>query len=434
MTTTLSKSPSDLAVFGGTPAVTEPLAEGWQRVHQSDIDRIVKYASRQKITGKGGSGPIGEFEKRFCELAQTKYALAMNSGTAALHSAYFAVGVRPGDEVIVPTYTFFATAAPLLQLGATPIFCDIDDRTLAADPEDVERRITPRTKAICVVHVWGNPARLDRFSEIARRHKLGLVEDCSHAHGATYQGKPVGNWGDIGCFSLQGVKPVTGGEGGIAVTNDAALYDRMLALGHYGRLAKEQKADSFLIDDFSLGLKFRPHLFAILLAMGNLGRLSKLNELRRRNYGIVVRELQDCPALTPIDKYPDAEQGGLLSFMLRYHSEYAGGWTRGAFVKAAQAEGVPIDVDRYTMLGHNARLLHETRLFRELDYSQFGGALSACGRSPIRQGEFPVAERLADELVALPPFTKVNERYVRACCRALRKVADMARECPDLRT
>ena len=144
----------------------------------------------------------------------------MNSGTAALHSAYFACGVRPGDEVIVPSYTFFASAAPMLPLGGRPIFCEIDPATLTADPADIERRITDKTRAICVVHVWGNPARMDAICEIAKRHNLRLIEDCSHAHGATYLGRPVGSWGDIGCFSLQGQKPVSGGEAGIAVTSD----------------------------------------------------------------------------------------------------------------------------------------------------------------------------------------------------------------------
>src|SRR2546430_676688 len=109
-------------------------------------------------------------------------------------------------------------------------------RPLSADPDDVERRITPRTRAICVVHMWGNPAPMDRLADIARRHGVALIEDCSHAHGASYRGRPVGSWGDIGCFSLQGVKAVSGGEAGIAVTNDPLLFDRMLVLGHYRRL------------------------------------------------------------------------------------------------------------------------------------------------------------------------------------------------------
>src|ERR1043166_1133043 len=141
---------------------------------------FVRAGFRDGTWNAKGDGPIADLERRFAALTETRYALAMNSGTTALHSAYSAVGVKPGTEVIVPAYTFFASAAPILQCGGTPVFCDVDEQTLNADPDDVERRITPRTRAICVVHLWGNPARMDRFAELARRHRVALIEDCSH--------------------------------------------------------------------------------------------------------------------------------------------------------------------------------------------------------------------------------------------------------------
>lgn len=156
-----------------------PYRERWRQVRLSDVVDIARYARRDVNTLAKGEGPIAEFEARFAELTRRRHALAMNSGTATLHSAYFAVGVGPGSEVIVPSYTFFASASPILQCGATPVFCDVDPVTLTADPDDVERRITRRTRAICVVHMWGNPARLERFQEIARRHDVALIEDCS---------------------------------------------------------------------------------------------------------------------------------------------------------------------------------------------------------------------------------------------------------------
>jgi len=223
---------NELAIFGGPRAVRTEYEESWRQVRRSDLKPILAAARDDINTEAKGEGPIAEFERQFAQLTGSSYALAMNSGTAALHSAYFALGVKPGTEVIVPGYTFFATAAPILQCGGRPVFCDVDPETLVADPDDVERRVTLRTRAICVVHLWGNPARMDRFVEIARRHNLGLIEDCSHAHGAVYRGRPVGSWGDIGCFSLQGPKAVSGGEGGIAVTDNPVLFDRMLALGH----------------------------------------------------------------------------------------------------------------------------------------------------------------------------------------------------------
>jgi dTDP-4-amino-4,6-dideoxygalactose transaminase len=376
-----------------------------------------------------GEGPILEFEAKFARLAGTRYALAVNSGTAALHSAYFAVGVAPGTEVIVPSYTFFASAAPILQCGGSAVFCDVDERTLTADPDDVERRITARTRAICVVHIWGNPAAMDRFQDIARRHGVALIEDCSHAHGAHYQGRPVGSWGDVGCFSLQGVKPVTGGEAGVAVTNDPVLFDRMLVLGHYGRLKHGQAAATFQTDELSLGVKYRPHLYAILLALGSLSRLEELNRRRRRNYDILTAELEGCRAVTPVGTHPSATRGGFLEFILQYDATHAGGWNRDAFVHAGRAEGVPIAPERYARIGDQGHMLHESPIFTRKDLSPFrcgpsvedDGSLAGGGH-----GGLPVTRRLAERLLTMPAFTKVPERFVRECARALRKVADEA--------
>jgi perosamine synthetase len=412
-----------LAIHGGPPAVTRRHRERWRQVRLSDVVSIARYARRDVNTLAKGEGPIAEFETRFAELTARRHALAMNSGTATLHSAYFAVGVRPGDEVIVPAYTFFASAAPILQCGATPVFCEVDPVTLTADPDDLERRITPRTRAICVVHMWGNPARLDRLQEIARRHGVALIEDCSHAHGAAYRGQPVGSWGDIGCFSLQGAKAVSGGEAGIAVTDDATLFDRMLVLGHYGRLKKGQAAGTFHTDHLSLGVKYRPHLYAILLANRSLSRLEKLNRRRRRNYEILVEELQGCRAVQPIKTTPGALRGGFLEYILRYDPSGAGGASRGAFIEAAAAEGVPIAPERYSAIGKHGRMLHQTPIFTGFDAFGNGGGGRGDGNPGLDPPALPVTESLQDRLMTLPPFTEVSETYVRQCARALRKVA-----------
>jgi perosamine synthetase len=145
--------PNDLALNGGPRAVSTEYVEGWRQVRPSDLKPILAAARNDVNTEAKGEGPIADFEQKFAQLTGSRYALAMNSGTAALHSAYFALGVKPGTEVIVPGYTFFATAAPILQCGGRPVFCDVNPETLVADPDDAERRITPRTRAICVVHL-----------------------------------------------------------------------------------------------------------------------------------------------------------------------------------------------------------------------------------------------------------------------------------------
>ena len=414
-----------LAIDGGRPAVSSAYRERWRSVRLRSAVSIAAHAWRDVNTVAAGEGPVADFEQAFARLCERRHALVMNSGTAALHSAYFAAGVGPGTEVIVPSYTFFASAAPILQCGGTPVFCDVDERTLTADPDDVERRITARTRAICVVHLWGNPAPMDRFAALARRHGLALIEDCSHAHGATYQGRPVGSWGDVGCFSLQGQKAVSGGEAGIAVCDDPVLFDRMLVLGHYGRLKKGQAAATFETDHLALGLKYRAHLYAVLLARGSLARLDELNRRRRHNYELLTGELEGCGALATIQTTPGAVRGGFLEFILRYDPAHAGGWTAKRFIKAAKAEGVPISEERYARIGDAKRPLHRSPIFGALDVSSLGGNLAATrdGREPPH---LPVTEGLAGRLLKLPPFTKVPERYVRECARALRKVADHA--------
>ena len=413
-----------LAIHGGPRAVATRYRERWRAVRARELAAIVRYGLRDVSTLAKGDGPVAELEAQFAALSGTRHALTMNSGTAALHSAYFAVGVEPGSEVVVPSYTFFASAAPILQCGARPVFCEVDPRTLTADPDDVERRITPKTRAICVVHMWGNPAPLDRFAEIARRHEVALIEDCSHAHGASYHGRPVGGWGDVGCFSLQGAKAVSGGEAGIAVTDDPTLYDRMLLLGHYGRLKKGQAAASFESDHLSLGVKYRPHLYSVLLARGSLSLLDELNRRRRRNYALLTQALAGCPAVQPIETTPGAVRGGFLEYILRYEPAGSGGLELKAFVERARAEGAPVSAERYSAIGPQGRMLHQSPIFTAS--SPFAFAAGRGTEPAFEPPLLPVSEGLEGRLLSLPPFTKVPERLIRECADALRKVADAA--------
>jgi dTDP-4-amino-4,6-dideoxygalactose transaminase len=412
--------------------VTRKSRERWRASRLSDLLPIVPHLLRGLNTAVRG-GLIDKFENRFARLTNSRYALLMNSGTAALHSAYMAVGVKPGDEVLVPTYTWFASAAPILQCGGIPVFCDIDPNTLTLDPDDAARRITKRTRAICVVHVWGNPAALDRLRKLADERGLVLIEDASHAHGATYQDRHVGSWGDVGAFSLQGVKAVSGGEAGIAVTDNPVFYDRMLALGHNGR-ALDHVTDEVNVDQMNLGFKYRPHICAAALVNASLSRLPKLNALRRKNYEILSQELKDCRAVRPIDAYPTAVRGGLLEFIFRYELEHAGGWPREAFVAACRAEGAPLSIDRYTQVDSTSRLLHQSPVFNDFDRSGFGGAFGKLRFERLpRETPLPIAEKLSCQLISLPPMTMLRESYVREIARAMCKVAAIAPTIRDFR-
>jgi len=371
-----------------------------------------------------GSGVVQKFETAFRQLTGSAFALAMNNGTATLHSAYFAIGVGPGSEVIVPSYTWHATATPILQCGATPIFCDIDPQTLTADPNDIERRINKRTKAISVVHVWGNPAEMDRIMNIARRYKLQVIEDCSHAHGAVYKGKSVGTWGAIGCFSLNAGKAVDAGEAGVAVTNDPVLFDRMLLLGHFGRIQGGQAARTFNIGDMSLGMKYRPHATAIHLAASSLTRLPELNSRCAERWHWLCGEIAGLEGLRPQATLPGAVRGGYMSCAFVYDGEELGGPSRQEFVEAVQSEGAPLEADRYSQINYTYGMLHQAPLFTTFDRRTLGGVCYDPTRpwSPVTPAPLPTCERLARQLVSFRRLDQASEKFVRSCGKALHKV------------
>jgi dTDP-4-amino-4,6-dideoxygalactose transaminase len=411
----VAQTPAEiLAVDGGPKAVSLRYHERWSAAGWRDAWRIFKLIRRGLTTVATAEWHVAVLERKFVEMTGCRYALAMNSGTAALHSGLFAVGVGPGDEVILPSYTWHATASAVLCCGAKPVFCDINPRTLTADPADIARRITSNTKAILPVHIWGNPAEMDAIKEIADRHQLAVVEDCSHAHGATYKGKSVGAWGDVGCFSLQGSKAISAGEGGIAVCNKRDYYIRMLALGHPVRAGAELKGDDFGLGHMHLGPKYRPHLFGAVLAVGGAAKLPKLNQLRRRNWQILCEELAGAAGVAPVETLPGAERGGFLEFKFILDLDRLT-CTGDEFIAAASAEGAPVTPDRYGSL-------HEAAIFRR------GGPITLEMLKPAvsngAEANLPNTTGLRGRVISLPPFTDVSERFVRQCGAALRKVAE----------
>jgi perosamine synthetase len=392
----------------------------------ADILKMLPWAAYGRTTISDGSGVIRKFETAFRDLTGSSFALAMTNGTATLHSAYFAVGVGPGTEVIVPSYTWHATATAVLQCGATPVFCDIDPLTLTADPVDIERCISDRTKAISVVHVWGNPAEMDRIMAIANRYGLAVVEDCSHAHGAIYRGRAIGTFGAVGCFSLNSGKAVDGGEAGIAVTDDPILFDRMLLLGHFGRIQHGQAARTFNLGDMSLGMKYRPHAMAIHLANASIKRLHRLNSRCEQRWRWLCEEVDGVKGIRPQYTLPEAVRGGYMSFVMLYDGQEIGGPSRKQFVDAVQAEGAPLSEDRYSQINYTYGLLHQAPLFTSFDSRSLGGGCFDPTRpwcDTNRHVSLPTSERLAQQLISFPRFEKESEKFVRSCGRALRKVA-----------
>jgi dTDP-4-amino-4,6-dideoxygalactose transaminase len=216
---------------------------------------------------------VANLEKEFAKYCGTKYALATSSGTASLVSSIMASGIQPGDEVIVPAYTFVASYSALIFAGAVPVLAEIDD-SLTLDPKDIEKRITPKTKAIMPVHMLGNPSKMDEIMAIAKKHKLLVIEDACQAAGASYKGKKIGTIGDIGAFSLNIFKTINTGDGGLVVTNNEDLYTKAFGVHDQGhrpsRLGVEVGARSIL------GLNFRVNELTAAVALAQLAKLDKI--------------------------------------------------------------------------------------------------------------------------------------------------------------
>ena len=381
---------------------------------KSEIDTAVaQVLSAQQFRG----GPLLEtFEAALASFAGVRHALGVSSGTDALFLALKALPLTPGDEIITSPFTFFATASAIVHAGCIPAFADIEPDTLVIDPADVERKVTRRTRAICVVHTWGNVVDMDPIMAIAEAHGLTVIEDASHAHGASYKGRPVGGIGHIGCFSLQGQKAVTGGEAGVAVTNDPELLDRMILLGHFGRITNGEGKRTFdHLGDMGLGTKYRAHPFAIALALETLEMLPELNEGRTRCYAILNNALRDIEGIEVIDPREGTKRGGYLEFKFKVARNIAKRLDMDRLEEAFQAEGAPITRDRYSTTNFTYGLIHRSPLFTSFDRRTLGGCfydpVSYQG-PPVAPPSLPVTEDVCTRLFGCYAFVDVAEEFL----------------------
>ena len=223
---------SKLAILGGEPVVKTPAGDmfSWPIVNREMEEGVLDVLRHGNMSA---TGITKEFEAKFAQYHGLRYGLAHNTGTASLQAAMFGIGLGVGDELICPSITYWASGLPAMSLGATVVFAEIDPKTLCIDPKDFERRITPRTKAVVVVHYCSYPAPMDEIMAIARKHNVKVIEDVSHAQGGYYKGKMLGTFGDVAAMSLMSGKSFAIGEGGILVTDSEEIYQRAMLWGHY---------------------------------------------------------------------------------------------------------------------------------------------------------------------------------------------------------
>jgi dTDP-4-amino-4,6-dideoxygalactose transaminase len=290
--------------MGSTEAerVPEGLKRRWPDIRPEDRAAVAAVLERG-ILGGVGAPEMTDLEAEWAAFIGRDECLLFNSGTAAIHSALYGIGIEPGDEVITTAYTFAGTWQPILHQGATPVFVDIDPRSYNLDPRRVEAAITPRTRAIIAVHIGGLPADLDELIAIAERHGLYLVEDACQAHGATYHGRQVGSFGVVACYSLNSSKILTGGEGGLLVADDPDVLARARRLRTFGEDIPElQRLTGWNFrpyTSFSIGWNYRHQEMPAALARSQLRRLPEYIAIGQRNAAILDERLAGIPGIVP---------------------------------------------------------------------------------------------------------------------------------------
>ncbi|TDF92011.1 DegT/DnrJ/EryC1/StrS family aminotransferase [Paenibacillus piri] len=342
-----------LAIDGGTPVRTRPFPD-WPIYGQLEEKLLLEVLHSGKWGGTGRV-KLSEAEKQFADIHGAKHAISVVNGTVAITVALQACGVGPGDEVIIPPYTFFATASAPLMFGAIPIFADVEENSLLIDPERVEALITPKTKAILPVHIGGRPADMTRLKEIAVKHGLRIIEDSAQAVGGSWNGQGVGTLGDCGTFSFQSSKNVNSGEGGMILTNDDAVADMAWSLINAGRI---RSGEWYQHEHVGWNLRMTELQAAILL--GQLSRLEEQMRARENNALILTGLLNGIDGVRVLDSEPQVTRHAYHLYLFRLQPEKAAKTTKRDFCEKVNKEGIPLH-EGYVALHQNRAIIDGIR-------------------------------------------------------------------------
>jgi dTDP-4-amino-4,6-dideoxygalactose transaminase len=379
------------------------------------LDAILRQAQEQ-ISIYDNGGIYAVLERGFRSLSGCRYAVSVNSGTSALLSAYYGLGVEPGDEVVVPAYTFFATATPLLALGATPVLVDCDESG-GMDPGALQAAITDRTRAIAVTHMWGIPCDMSAILDAAGGRPI--VEDASHAHGATVDDAVVGGIGTVGAWSLQGKKLISAGEGGMLATSDRDVFERAVLLGHFNRRARKEVTGARWIPytTTGLGMNLRMHPLGAAMAAVQLDQLPRQLDERRESAGCLTKALSDVPGLRPV-RVPEGRRPAWYAYPVLIDTTAFPGVSRERLVAALHAEGA-VEVD---IPGSTRPLSDYPAFSRPIDH--VGRTMPPPPWSNSARIAFPRAYAYYDTVIKLPTWYGPRRLdYAAAYASALRKVA-----------
>ena len=404
---------SRLALLGGEPAQTRECPR-WP-VFDDDLASALigtlKEGVRSELTGHAAQ----EFGQAFAQKFGARYGVPVCNGTAAIHLALIALGINPGDEVLVPAHTFIGSATPILMQNAVPIFVDVDEETYTMDPRDLAAKITKKSKAIVVVHLNGNPANMDEISRVARAHNLKIIEDCAQAHGAQYAGKYVGTIGDIGTFSFWEDKIMTTmGEGGMLITDDPEYAELASLAKSHGEVQAPAGTEREYVHG-ALGYNYRMTDLQGVYGLHELRKLDSYVKKRRENAAYLTEQLGKFEGIYP-PRETTSGQHVFYKYVVKVDVKQA---THGVdwMLKALRAEGISVS-KRYPLPLHLQPLfrLHKT-------YGNSSWPYSCLSKEyEYAAGLCPVAEKLGGELLTLLVHPTIDIAYLQGVIEAFRKV------------
>jgi perosamine synthetase len=380
---------SQAALLGGEP-VHAGSWPGWPVWDSSRDEEQVLKVLRSGVWSR--AGVVDEFERKWAETIGTKRCLSVVNGTNALIAALVNLGIGGGDEVIIPSYTFIATAIAVLQTGAMPVFADTDPDTFQVDPDKIESKITSRTRAIMPVHILGLPADMERIMEIAGKHRLLVIEDACQAPLAGINHKNVGSFGHAGCFSFQNSKNLPIGEGGAITSNDDELMDRCYSYHNYGN-PYGTSVGAVGAGTIIAGTKLRLTEYQAAIGLSQMKRLETQTRTREANAAYLKSRIETVPGIIPYRLYASVTRAAFHLFPFRYIQEEFQGLSRELFLKALTAEGIPCS-GGYAPLN---KMPYLNQAFRSKNFQKMYPREMLDFERYLEQNQCPVNDRLCNE-------------------------------------
>jgi dTDP-4-amino-4,6-dideoxygalactose transaminase len=405
---------TELALKGGAKSKKKPFP-AWPYFDDAERQALLEVLE-SRIWWRTPGTRTSEFERAFASFHGAKHGLAVTNGTAALEVTMSALGIASGDEVIVPDYTFVATASAVLYAGAMPVMVDVSPETYCIDAQLAEAAITPRTKAVIAVHMGGHPADLDAFTDLANRKGIALVEDSSHAHATEWNGKRIGSHGIAGTFSFQASKLMTAGEGGMIVSNDDAFERQARSAHDCGRMPGE-----WFYSHFIHGSNYRLSEWQGAVLSVQLSRLDSQTQRRHRNARLLDKLLSEIPGIAPQKLDPRCTRNGHYAYIFHVDAKQFAGVSVERLIEAMNAEGIPNQASYPP--------IHALDVFQNGEYRKRLAGSQATESHAFLKTAYPVTHRAAFQTIWIPqPALLGDEEDMHEIAAAWRKIQRFAKE------